>query len=117
MGERFTSDRRICLGRVGVDSGQLMVIGPCYVDSDLDADFYDQVSALTRNGPGGQLKYGGTPPGVWARAGVAVAFSSGSGDGAYPVYATVRDLGELARRVVKVEIELVPEEEQEDWRT
>lgn len=98
------AEHRIRLGCVGVDSGQLMVMDPGCID-DLDADFYDEVCATTTDGVGGQLNYRLGHPGL------AVAFSSGFGDGVYDVYATVRDFGALGERVARVEIELVPDEE------
>lgn len=49
----------------------------------------------------GQLNY---PLG---HAGIGVVSRTGLGDGYYPVYATIADLGEWGERVVKVEIEFV----------
>jgi hypothetical protein len=40
-----------------------------------------------------------------------VAFSSGLGDGTYPVYATFRDIKGWGRRITKVEIELISDKE------
>lgn len=98
------SDERIRLGTVDVDSGQLIVIDPCYVGRLTD-DFYEQVCSVNQVGLGGQVNYGR------ASRGLAVTFHSGFGDGTYSVYATISD-----RRVVKVEIDLDPDDEaEESW--
>lgn len=92
------------LGEVGVDSGQLLVTDPCYIDSEwiLNESFtmygpaespemieqrevlmrysYDGASQASLRG-GGQLAY------ALGHAGAGVAFPTGWGDGAYPVYA------------------------------
>lgn len=112
--------KRIKIGEVGVDSGQLVVCDPCYIDSEWkkeDLDFeqdgsvkpkenfsYPAVCALTlgpRQGEeikenSGQLNY------KMGHAGVGVAFPSGYGDGCYPVYATFNDEG----RCMLVEIDM-----------
>ena len=100
------SESRIRLGRVDVNSGQLVIIDPCYIDGDLaEEDIYHQASAATEYETGGQLNHRGGAPGL------AVAFSSGFGDGEYEVHATIRDFGVLGERVVKVEIDLIPDED------
>lgn len=111
--------KKIQLGVVGVDSGQLIVVDPCYIDSEwkdekleFEADgtvnaknnfSYPAVCQRTlgpQNGEeikenSGQLNYKIGHPGI------AVAFPSGYGDGCYPVYGTFNDEG----RCVKVEID------------
>ena len=142
----------ILIGYVGVDSGQLMVCDPCYIDSEwkqeefdwkekvifpdgkeepikrcskrwfelLDdinsgklklADIpedakhsfsYNAVAKKTLPEPHyGQLNYKAGHPGV------AVAFSSGIGDGLYPVYAKIVDMGELGPRIAEVRIDML----------
>ncbi|MFZ2979049.1 MAG: DUF4241 domain-containing protein [Candidatus Magasanikiibacteriota bacterium] len=95
------------LGQCGVDSGQLFVIDPCYLDRYKDTEFdaqvkdeeelsYASVCKVTLSvGQGGQ---------VGGRAG-GVAFSTGFGDGVYPVYALISDEGELGKRVAGVFID------------
>jgi hypothetical protein len=92
------------LGEVGVDSGQLLVTDPCYIDSEWIADeaftgyrpaepsetveqsdvlgrySYNGASQASLRG-GGQLAYALGHPGA------GVAFPTGWGDGTYPVYA------------------------------
>ena len=98
-------DERIRLGEVGVDSGQLLVIDPCYLAQWDHERLYDEVCRITTEDFGGQLEYA---PG---RPGLAVAFSSGFGDSAYEVWATVRDFGPWGRRLARVEIDLLGEED------
>ncbi|MCY7866068.1 hypothetical protein P8918_13745 [Bacillus spizizenii] len=168
---------RKLIGQVGVDSGQLMVIDPCYINShwknvgevlgvhawgeageDLvprlkslgyvvsierdrvifipannheraeaiqevirkeakrigkvivtnikTSSSYDKVVDLTLSkDQAGQLNY------ELGHAGLGVAFSSGLGDGIYGVYATYKDIENWGRRITKVEIELISDEE------
>jgi hypothetical protein len=64
---------------------------------------YEKVCDLTMNPEqGGQLNNG-----------LAVAFSSGFGDGVYDVYATYKDMGVWGERITKVEIELIEEDDEE----
>ena len=89
-GGEDVADRRVLLGRVGVDSGQLVIVDPCYIGSALTADHYDRICEVTTNTPhqGGSIPYEG------GHEGLAVAFSSGIGDGVYDVYATIGDVPE-----------------------
>lgn len=93
----------VYLGEVGVDSGQLMITDPCYIDCEwLDESFisqdpaespamvtersvlmpysYDGASHASLRG-GGQLAF------RMGHAGAGVSFPTAWGDGAYPVYA------------------------------
>jgi hypothetical protein len=102
------------IGGVGVDSGQLMVTDPCYVDSDWrnepyaivgeverseDTLFnysYDGACRATLTGGGhGELAF------ELGHAGAGVAFSTAWGDGIYPVYAEKHD-GRIVRVYVNV---------------
>jgi len=143
----------ILIGHVGVDSGQLMVCDPCYIDSQWkDEKFdmkekvvfpdgqeeeikrcskrwfeliddindgkirledvpkpaknnfsYNAVSKETLSEEGyGQLKF------EMGHDGVAVAFRSGIGDGFYPVYAKIIDMGEpFGKRIAEVRIDML----------
>ena len=78
-------DDRVRSGSASVDSGQLLVIDPCYL-SDWDHEqSYDAVSNVTLSGPDGQLSEAA------GSVALGVAFSSGFGDGEYDARATVRD--------------------------
>ena len=92
------------IGRCGVDSGQLLITDPCYlsdwVDNESDSkigkssmSYAGACNATLSKERGGQLhnKLG---------IDLAVAFSSGYGDGVYPVYARKNEDG----RIVEVKI-------------
>lgn len=174
--------RKVLLGHVGVDSGQLMVADPCYINSQwkqngsvigvklwgqahkeiysflkdkypeleisqrdhviyvktTDVELakniyaegsqyahiigkvivgnletnstYDRICHVTQN----EENQGGSIPYVMGHEGFAVAFSSGLGDGFYPVYATIEDVPGWGERITKVEIELVNMDEVEE---
>jgi hypothetical protein len=99
------------IGYVGVDSGQLLVCDPCYIESEWKRQSHALDLASPPNGEfsyegccratvhgdrAGQLNYSR------GHEGAGVVFASGYGDGQYPVYATFNDEG----RVIKVEIEM-----------
>jgi hypothetical protein len=156
---------RVLLGRVGVDSGQLMVCDPCYIDNQWDKEEFSSIKVYVDqmngtqwcrvwdcalpDGTTGFDRYGDPiaayqdksandliASGRWVEkketnpvagnfsyngachttmrhpahggtlgADTAVAFSSGYGDGCYPVYATYNKDG----RVAKVEIVMIDE--------
>lgn len=89
----------IRIGHCPVDSGQLLVIDPCYLSNwkDGECDFdskkikndYDECAKITcsSKGAGKHSKLG-------------VVFSSGYGDGCYPVFAHYNNEG----RIIKIEI-------------
>jgi len=92
-------------GSFGVDSGQAMVGDPAYLDDwdtnknedwDLEGKFgqysYQGASATTLKDNYGEL---GT--------GTAVVFSTGWGDGLYPVYAKLNDEGRVSMIVIDFE--------------
>jgi hypothetical protein len=94
--------RKELIGHVGVDSGQLMIVDPCYVDSHwVKEEFagdhgsntfsYNGACQTTVNRQFGELVIGMTS---------AVVFSSGYGDGVYPVYGYFNE----DNRIVKVTI-------------
>jgi hypothetical protein len=112
--EGFKSIEVVYIGEVAVDSGQLMVTDPCYIDqewrreslvlaSDLErADgtsygySYNGACNATLSGGGhGQLAFG------LGHAGAGVAFRTAWGDGGYPVYAEKHD-GRIVRVYVNV---------------
>jgi len=74
------------IGECGVDSGQLLIIDPCYLSSWKDGEYagedkksdnsYARACGITVSGnSAGEVKEGG------------VVFASGYGDGCYPVMA------------------------------
>ena len=76
---------RRLVGYVAVDSGCLMITDPAY--KDLDRDF----------------------------EGKEIIFPSGMGDGTYNVYVTKTDLGKFGKRVSKVEIILISDQELKEY--
>ena len=113
MSKTKIKTRKETIGYCGVDSGQIMITDPSYVNYfDLTAEFgspvpdghFSYAGACERTlgkGYNGQLNY---PAG---HAGVGVVSRTGLGDGYYPVVATIADLGDWGERVVKLEIEFV----------
>ena len=94
------------IGVVGVDSGQLLIADPCYIDSEWkrgidfdkgkDKEFsYGGCCKATVSEEGyGQLNY------KRGHVGVGVAFSSGYGDGCYQVWGKKNKEG----RIIEVKI-------------
>jgi len=104
----------VYIGEVGVDSGQLLVTDPCYIDQEWkrqqfsiareteseDERLYDYsyngACNATLNGEGhGQLAF------EMGHAGAGVAFQTAWGDGAYGIYAEKHD-GRIVRVYVNV---------------
>lgn len=98
--------KRKLIGHVAVDSGQLLLCDPCYIDSEWEKesqweeeDFTDEnkhnfsynacVKATLSKDGHGQLNF------KLGHAGVGVAFSTAFGDGMYPVYAKYDKDGNL----------------------
>jgi hypothetical protein len=100
------------LGVVGVDSGQLMVCDPCYLESEWNCP---KDRADITQAPAGEFSYGGCcgatlgPRGAGqlnyrlGHAGAGVVWSSGYGDGVYPVYGRRNRAGQI------VEVKIVME--------
>lgn len=103
------------IGVVGVDSGQILITDPCYIDSEwVDEQFTPGKSpknAFSYNAccqktlhtalQAGQLKY------LAGHAGVGVVASSGLGDGCYPVYARYEELEGAGTRIVELRIDFM----------
>ena len=109
------------IGNIFVDSGQALIGDPCYLDewknwdSDSGIPFDEHKN---RSGEYGYLGaanatlskkgYGTLGTGViestgitGTKAGSAVVFSTGYGDGLYPVYAEINEDGLIARIVIE----------------
>ena len=100
---------KVLLGKFGVDSGQVLIIDPCYVDSEwkqnskkgtgLDDGTYGDCCRLTLSKKqGGVLKY------KMGHKGLGVVSSTGYGDGEYPVYAIISDEGKFGKRIKELRI-------------
>lgn len=101
------------IGRIAVDSGQAMVGDPCYLD-EWDTNKNDEWNL---EGKVGEYSYQGASATTLTDLasgelgfGNAVVFSTGYGDGLYPVYALINDEG----RIEKVVIDFVGDSYDED---
>lgn len=83
------------IGEIGVDSGQMMLIDPCYMDSVS----YDEACAATDDLSGCGI----------VDNGLAFAALTAYGDGEYPVYVRYGDEGRIA--AMKIEFMEDPEYE------
>lgn len=99
------------IGHFSVDSGQAMVGDPCYLD---DWENWENGTPFDHESKAGQYGYLGAC-GITLKEGYgeldrgkAVAFSTGYGDGLYPVYAELNEDG----RVARVVIEFISEDEE-----
>lgn len=119
---------QIYLGKIGVDSGQMMLVDPGYVAGDAFDEGWDK-SAQIKMQKTGQFRFnyngacaltnnpGSVSPGGILQndigASLAAVVSSGFGDGTYDVFAYVGNYGEWGKRVAKLEIIFIDEEEKE----
>jgi len=102
--------KKKCIGAVYVDSGQLMITDPCYlkrwendkfVDGKKEAPYsYSYDGACNATSSVDQVGVLNLRTSGILNAGLGIVFSSGYGDGEYPVFATYNQEG----RIVKVEI-------------
>jgi len=94
------------IGSMAVDSGQAMIGDPCYLDewepwNDKVDDFDKHVDKA------GEYSYLGACGTTLTKGygelgnGRSVAFSTGYGDGLYPVYAEINEDGRVARVVIE----------------
>lgn len=74
------------IGNIAVDSGQIMIVDPCYVldgkTAQEDEDLYQKTSNLTTDKKYGEITFS-------SMAGNGVVSTTFDGDGLYPVYAEV----------------------------
>lgn len=107
-------------GSFSVDSGQAMVGDPCYLDqydpNSKDPWFdYDNNSVLDNKV--GEYSYQGVSATTVKNNfgtigdGLAVAFSTGYGDGSYPVYVKLNDDGRVSMVVIDFENNIDSEDE------
>jgi hypothetical protein len=110
---KYVIDELTLVGSFAVDSGQAMVGDPCYLDGwktnegeewELEGkagDYsYHGASAMTLSATAGVLG-----------AGRAVVFSTGYGDGLYPVYVKYDDNGRVVKVVIDFEGDLDEEQD------
>jgi len=106
------------IGRVPVDSGQIMIVDPCYV-LDGDVRFAEDNKTVTSDNPYSRAcaaSMGGEMAGPFSTHGGnmddAVCSSSGYGDGMYPVYIEYEDCGSWGVRVKSITIEFINEDDE-----
>lgn len=101
------------IGQFAVDSGQAMVGDPCYLDdwkpwNDKEVNFEDHVNRVGEYGYLGACN-ATLGKGFGQLGNQAVAFSTGYGDGLYPVYANINEDGRITKVVI-----IFDEEDEED---
>lgn len=109
----ITLDKLTYAGSFGVDSGQAMVGDPCYLDNWET----NNNESWELDGKVGQYSYHGasatTIASNYGELGIssAVVFSTGYGDGVYPVYVKLNDDGRVGMVVIDFDGELDEEQE------
>ena len=92
-----TSELRIDqIGQCSVDSGQILFVDPCYIDSEWQSTSYDEICAVTLSDAGAGTVVNG----------LAVATSTAYGDGVYPVYAQRDESGRILAVMIVFEDEM-----------
>jgi len=114
-------DERILLGTIGVDSGQMMLVDPCYILSHWgeDTDFDEELQKEMQKSQNFKMTYNGAcaatlqedKHGGILEAGVAAVCTTGFGDGSYEVWLTISDERDWGNRVKKMEIIFIDDEE------
>jgi hypothetical protein len=101
-------DNLVLAGHFAVDSGQAMVGDPCYLDT-WNNNTNDEWNL---EGKVGEYSYQGasatTLANNYGEVGIstAVVFSTGYGDGLYPVYVQLNDEGRVSKVVIDFEGDL-----------
>lgn len=96
------------IGHIGVDSGQVMIGDPCYLESWKGHEF----TSLQKDGvvaaPTEEYSYDGACTATCSKEGVgilekglAAVVQSGYGDGEYPVYVKRDSVGRVIRLVIE----------------
>ena len=89
------------IGNCAVDSGQLLIIDPCYlrdwVDGESEGDNHYAITCRTTmsKDQAGEILVAGV-------GGIGVAASSGLGDGNYPVYAEYVNIGTKSKPDIRI---------------
>lgn len=93
--------KRKLLGYCAVDSGQILLVDPCYlsewVDGESDGDNHYAIACRTTQSreQGGEML-------ISSIAGRGVVASSGLGDGNYPVYAYYENIGTESKPDIRI---------------
>lgn len=121
MSARRKKEDWVRIGEVGVDSGQMMLTDPGYIDSEWKKEDFehrdpDKVGEYSYAGcsnttlgdeeaQAGQLYY------AMGHAGVGVVFNTGCGDGTYNAYARYVDDPNWGRRIAEVKVVFMDDDE------
>ena len=84
------------IGHCGVDSGQIMIVDPCYIiDNKFSKEQYDEccLATLSDDQAGSVMRN------------LAVVSTTGIGDGYYPVYATRDNIDGWGERITEIRID------------
>jgi len=113
---------RIEIGKVGVNTGQLLLSDPRVVLAGQLPSFEEICGLKPSSRVVPSLVYKGEPIAAAikdqkGRIGAGVTFSSGFGDGIYPVYATVVEFPRWGKRIVKIEIEFLTDQIRQNLKT
>lgn len=107
--------RRVCVGTVSVDSGQVLIVDPGYLleSHKMDEALYDHIFdvKIKNRNSGAHVENQAAP----CINNLAVTAFSGLGDGTYEVYATIVDEGpSWGERISKLEIIFLPDDDDDD---
>jgi hypothetical protein len=110
------------IGHIGVDSGQMMLCDPCYIESHWGPENEFASDASDQERPANtDFSYRGACEATLAKVqagilggGVGAVCSTGFGDGTYPVYVEYSDEGAWGRRVKRMVIEFIGAETEDE---
>lgn len=110
----------VLIGHCAVDSGQIMLVDPCYATDNAFMGMDSEPFAANLPTPY-PFSYNGASSATCSdeQAGqlgrnTAVVVASGYGDGCYPVYATYINDGTWGRRIKSVRIEFISDEDEDE---
>jgi hypothetical protein len=87
------------VGYIGVDSGQVMLIDPCYIKKDFESEFKDKPDLNYAGACEVTLSKAGC--GNFGGDGMAFATRTAFGDGTYPVYIKRDESGMILEMKIK----------------
>ncbi len=107
-------EETVLVGNIGVDAGLCWIGDPCYVLSD-EASERDQVKNWTEfcEGLGKDYPTMKSFNFKMGHEGLGVCVSTGFGDGLYPVYATISDEPDWGKRIKKITIVFIEDDDTE----